>query len=394
MNIQNGIIQAVNAVRAVRQKDQEFSKGLMDGISNTLLYDKESKRPFPSSPVHNLMDISKAPLGSPESIQASMDLGGKVMMAGTTAVNRSLLDKTGQKVVQNSGFIDEMANRFDQGVTDVKLNQQVDLGLDNQARSMFKEVFNKDPKNEPLSNIMGKLKEAADGYRTEQTMRAGGQIVPKRANPVTVNPQPNPNPLAAEARKYKSADEFVKGQGESVYHETQPQIWKKINLEGFKQNKDNKVFFSASPKYGKGGGLFNAGKDASVQEVKLPRSTNVLNITARNIDELGSEFEAIKKINNLKSDNQTVKWLGDNGWYDMSRKQKSDFVSKTLEDSGYSGISFVDGLNPTGKTIVFYDKNIISQIKTKSQLTDIYNQAQKSQQVQNVVKAVESYRKK
>lgn len=183
------------------------------------------------------------------------------------------------------------------------------------------------------------------------------------------------NNLAEEAKKYKSAEEFVKAQGDTAYHVTKPANWESIKTDGFKVNKENKLFLSEEARYSESGGWFSAGEDATIESVVLSRNTKVLNIPTSDIEELGAEFEAIKKLNKLKSDKATVAWLREKGWYELNHEQRGKFVEQILKQNGYSGIRFTDGLNFGGKVLMLYGDDQAKLIKTTSQLTSIWNKA-------------------
>lgn len=116
---------------------------------------------------------------------AKRDAKSAPMMMGLTGgvspAKRALVDNTGRKVLDQSGFIENLVKRYESGATQVRPGQQVDLQLEDQAKQIFQDIFKKKA-NAPVGNVIGKLNEALQGYRTEQTMKAGGQMRPAMQN--------------------------------------------------------------------------------------------------------------------------------------------------------------------------------------------------------------------
>lgn len=99
------------------------------------------------------------------------------MVGGVSPAKRALVDNTGRKVLDQSGFIEDLVRRYESGASQVRPGAQVDMQLDGQARQIFQEIFKKKP-TAPVGNVIGQLNEALQGYRTEQAMKAGGQMRP------------------------------------------------------------------------------------------------------------------------------------------------------------------------------------------------------------------------
>lgn len=165
------------------------------------------------------------------------------------------------------------------------------------------------------------------------------------------------DPLVEEARKYKSADEFLKTQGEPVYHGTNVEFKKfdpkKINtIEGSGDYVGSGFYFTNS---------VDKAKKYSLQAVKKSGGKEVIKEAYLEIKNplIINSKDDISKLNNLFGGEESrIELLIDN----------PNAVKEKLQSLGYDGL--ID--NVYGQRAVF-DTN---QIKTKSQLEDIYNKAQ------------------
>lgn len=174
------------------------------------------------------------------------------------------------------------------------------------------------------------------------------------------------DPLIAEARKYKSADEFVKAQGEPVYH-------------GGKLSGNIDVSKSNRSLYGKG---FNV-TDTPSRATQYNENLNEFVMNPKNIVEMRSsmnesffnkfadKFESTKEYKDLISPD-TV------GYHDayevIKRVSGEDSAAKFFAQNGIDGwrIASPSGISDSTNQITIFNPKIL---KTKSQLTDIYNQA-------------------
>lgn len=148
-----------------------------------------------------------------------------------------------------------------------------------------------------------------------------------------------PEKLIQEARKYKSAEEFVKAQGTPVYHSSSEKFANgKPNFDAYFGDADWKKAFS---------------KEFGVNEyeVVLPKNKKILDLN-KNTPEANAFIE---------------KWGGsredfyDEDWVDKYK------VFPEVKKSGYDGAKF------QGEYIL--SKDLINETKTKSQLIDIWNKA-------------------
>ncbi len=157
-----------------------------------------------------------------------------------------------------------------------------------------------------------------------------------------------PDELAVEARKFKSVEEFVEAQGKTLYHGTSEKSALKISKEGFKFGKGvagaeqpitkrlvgDVIYFSENPKVAKS---FASGRLDFLVEPKLIK-IKTSNLKIAKLNDIPENLLGIERINFLK------------------RKR-------------------FDGLKTGADDIAIWN---IDKIKTKSQLTDIYNQATKA----------------
>jgi len=174
--------------------------------------------------------------------------------------------------------------------------------------------------------------------------------------------------LKQEARKYKSAEEFVKAQGEPAYHRSQNKFDKfdisKVSNASNRQNGGWGLYFSDAEPSNQAYGNY-------LYEVRVPKDTLL---------ESGSpvsESVVSKIVDAVKRDNRNPNELNEfshNGWLfykTLGRILGSDKkASLFLARNGVDGLKMNRGSN-FNDYILFDDKSI----KTKQQLTDLYNQA-------------------
>jgi hypothetical protein len=168
----------------------------------------------------------------------------------------------------------------------------------------------------------------------------------KLTNPVVARPVSDPlEALQTEARKYKSAEEFVKAQGKPVYHGTSLSRGEEIMSGGFKP-------YSKIPRDGGNGYNYNgqgtyfvdspdAAKDygQSIVETYIPKNLKIL------------------------EDANAPTWVKED--------TSAEALTARLRAEGYDGVKVpVPGSKEF--SVVIFDPE---KLKTKSQLTGIYNQA-------------------
>lgn len=164
----------------------------------------------------------------------------------------------------------------------------------------------------------------------ETPNKEGGFVV----NPLNKETIPE-NSLIAEAKKYKSAEDFVKAQGTPVYHGSP--YAKKIEVEGFKLGKNENLVNA----FGRGTYL----------------GTNKSSVSAyAGLPEKGGGV-----VNSYLPKNIKLKKVFDKDAYKLDTKK--------LIEQGYDGV-ILDTFK--GNHITIFDPSII---KTKSQLIDIWKKA-------------------
>lgn len=179
------------------------------------------------------------------------------------------------------------------------------------------------------------------------------QDVTKSANLPKVNTTQN---LINEAKKHESAVEFVEAQGTPVYHGTKSNIdIKNITAqpESRGQYLGNGIYFT---KFKEGADLYG-GKtiNAIVNEKDFLNISNLKGVDRTNkIGSFGTYKQYLKNSNLEDTEINFKKW----------QKNQQEVADKIL-DMGYKGVT-------DGQQHVIFDK---SALKTKSQLTDIWNKA-------------------
>lgn len=162
------------------------------------------------------------------------------------------------------------------------------------------------------------------------------------------------NNIIQEAKKYKSAEEFIKARGETLYHGT-PEKFDNFSLEQVGKSTDsgmfgNGIYFTDDLKeattYSKRGN-----KVGEVKEVILDLKKPYIIKTKADIPKIDVPNETIEQMR-------------------VADKEYSRLFTEKLQKEGYDGV--IDMMSPGSKQYVVFNP---SQIKTKSQLIDIWNKA-------------------
>jgi len=227
------------------------------------------------------------------------------------------------------------------------------------------------------------------------TPTASAKITPKTAIISKSKPQPKPtssslSTLEAEARKYKSAEEFVKAQESKLFIHGSPSEIKgnlelKSKASGVQQPESNAVDalyvtpntetgIMHSRMYTKQNGKIYAIKlkpDAKIFDYKNPEHRKI-------IDKTMTETQKRLVKDNLIDGQlswmatppaKTIKSLGFDGMKVIERKKGEAAYSESFGDTTYP---------EHAESLAIFNKNSFEQVdipKTKSQLTDIYNKA-------------------
>ena len=174
----------------------------------------------------------------------------------------------------------------------------------------------------------------APGLKIERVKRVGGEAeIPKELQP-----------LAAEARKYKSAEEFVKGQQKVFRGGSSNEITEK----GLSVSTNENVAKT-----------FALARKGTVGELYISPNAKIVDIY---------DIPTLSKDKAVFDYNKANPPLGDKGF--MSAESKYQIAAKWAKDNGYDAVKL-----PTEGEIRVVNPDIL---KTKSQLTDFYNQAVKA----------------
>lgn len=170
--------------------------------------------------------------------------------------------------------------------------------------------------------------------------------------------------LFSEARKYKTAEEFLKAQSKPLYHGTN------TKFEVFNKSKIG----SATDEGLFGRGFYFGNTEAFARVAPKGRLAKIVmevyapNANLFDINKIKNKSEMAELLNMSKD--ALIK--DSNGIIRPVRGQVRQFTSH-LQDLGYDGVIIKRGGDAV-ETVIFEP----SQIKTKSQLTDIWNEANKS----------------
>ena len=298
---------------------------------------------------------------------------GKVLLQGKIKSNNTLLGKAKpqQAVLEfqtKPQNIVEVAGSKVKGIKEPKVRMWLNVGKDGTIkydvrnlggdilnRNLFKAVS--DIPTQPGNNIVMSLPASV---KVSGVTPAPFKELPQITKGLTTikGLSPELQPLAREALKYESVDEFIKAQ-ENYYHATRKNI-KELDL-----SKDGVLYLSKDKTFGSR----YLGKDANVLNVSVaPKKTKVLN---------DKDVEKIMKDSYFYDNrgNKTIKDIVDD--FNMSDIDKRDYVFNQLKNDGYDSVIIKndwDGSMGYMESFVALDKSII---KTKSELKDIWKKAHK-----------------
>lgn len=196
------------------------------------------------------------------------------------------------------------------------------------------------------------------------------------------NPLAKSDDLATEARKYKSADEFVKAQGTPTFSGGSEitKVWSNEKIGGFgtiyrgRNELGGGIYISDSPEYAKTFGS------------KLTESSLKPNLKLFDVRE-SSKAIGSSKLDKIKESFDSYDWYLKNGGDDLLPTDYPDEIlnkiqnvyggnsTDILKKAGFDGIIAEESrIGGQGGTVwnIFDAKNL----KTRSQLTDIWNKAQ------------------
>ena len=185
---------------------------------------------------------------------------------------------------------------------------------------------------------------------------------------VSKKEQKDKDPLIQEAKKFESADEYIKAQGTPLYHGTSLANAENINKKGFSLTEQG---YSGKPR-----GASNKGESLSFSK---KRSVAELHAIGSSKDKRGGTVLEVFIDKNAKIFSTE----------DIPKEWQGEFLTRTELDTyarthGFDGIDLAkledDGIIRGGKIGVReYEVDIwnVDKIKTRSQLIDIWKEAQK-----------------
>lgn len=168
--------------------------------------------------------------------------------------------------------------------------------------------------------------------------------------------------MMQDARKYKSADEFVKAQGNPMFHATNNKF-ENFDPEKIGSQTDEGMwgrgFYFANKSDGLGD-VIRGGNAKHIMEVYSDRGANILDI---------SQFKSKKELADYLGMSET-NFVYDNGSFPRASISQTRQFTSAVKEKGYDGV-YVPHNNKYQETVIFNP----DKLKTKQQLTDIYNQA-------------------
>ena len=260
--------------------------------------------------------------------------------------------------------------------------------IDNLTKKEMVEVIDyvrlKKPYNQKIEDNMGFLAEKY-GITDKTPSGLANKLQDLVEKTKTVNVSKS-DPLVSEAKKYKSAEEFVKAQPK-LYHAGTADI-KEVNLN--KSSYSKTFYLSENPEYAKSFG----GKSSQLNEIVVNPEAKLADMRKPS-EELVSQIDQMTrgrttgKTQNITRPDGTMLGLPEVvdrpnfGSFSQEkviqgiREGKAHFaelpaIKKVLQKLGYDGQ--ITSEVPYAKNIGVWNKEVI---KTKSQLTDIWNKANK-----------------
>lgn len=228
----------------------------------------------------------------------------------------------------------------------------------------------------------------------ESVKKTDAQVKETVSEPKTEVKPTKEDPLIQEARKYKSAEEFVKAQEGGRFHGTSREIEKlsdgdsmyspqNIYGQGF-YTTDNLSVAEGYMKKGKGGepGVYKVSdkNNTSLYDIEKPMPADLLeDVNKFDI----ADYVPWKEGQSLREVYDDIRELSASGEFSADVAQEYfDSLRTMLESRGFRGIEHIGGGLTAGKShvvkIYWYPEKDLSVTKsvTKSQLTDIWNRAQ------------------
>jgi len=232
----------------------------------------------------------------------------------------------------------------------------------NRVKEIAKKVIKEEPGSERAKRAEEILSGSLDKILNEEKITSKEEIKPEENIPKSLEP------LVQEARKYKTAEEFVKAKATLKHRSITPDI------QGFKPNEKG-IFFTKDAYGERAFGKGDVHITNAYVDLKNPFIANKENVVKLYEDNYGL----------LKSDAERLAddfEMGDS----TAREQVRSFIKG--KHDGMIIPDDWDGGFGTIESVVAFDP---SQIKTKSQLTDIWNKANKIKEIpDSVIQSIKS----
>ncbi len=276
-----------------------------------------------------------------------------------------------------------------------------------QASEMLKELKNIIPGND-LPDLSKKITETLpEKEKPREVIGRRGMLdepiyAPEAIKPTTKNFQKGEEALIEEAKKYKSAEEFVKAQGKTFYHGTKAPIKDLTEADPSQFGKVSAIYgeglyLTDSPEVAKSYAQNKgAGEGGKVHEAIV----NVKDEELLNLDQ-DLPQDAVHMFNEIKQQYSDEPFTSAKGYliYEELREDMADNdvygseaveifqnINSQLWEMGYKGLKHTGGMktkNPIKHNVIilFQDPYALKMegLKTKAQLTDIWNKAKGKQ---------------
>src|SRR3990167_7132899 len=293
-------------------------------------------------------------------------------LGGSITLMLSALDVTGGGFTKGVAGLVRALKRADNLADAAKALRSVGFAED--VIEIYGESFVKARKTKEVKTLLDaamdiQSKTTKRGYRPVSSLaKEAAQVAPQVAPDITRGVSPDIQPLAQEAQKYKSVEEFVK---QFEYHGGAK------TLEGGK----------LSLKFDKAGGIFTTPNETTAKTWQSLRSGELYQVYLgdKKLIDL-TEPKTVEKIKGLIGTKYIidgeVSTFTKNDYEFLFPDGKADWATFSnyipmFEKMGYKGARIAEGFNIN--TSLWEDIKPLEKVMTKSQLTDFYNQVTKGE---------------
>jgi hypothetical protein len=286
--------------------------------------------------------------------------------------------------------ISEILNINPEGVTEVTPEMVLSLTKKSYWQDIKDSFKSESP--EVVAERMAQEKKIAvkEIVSPKVTAKPPETVAPAGEGKITPAVAPELSALHAEARKYKTAEEFVKSQGKE-FHGTGKPIEKLSDTSYSTLNYYGQGFYTtdnigiAEGYTKKGGKISTLYKVTGGEGIKLYDAEKSISPEIKKV--LSETFEEYKDIldtskNLRESFDKLREDMTADGFSADVIQERFDAIRYNLENMGYGGISHTGGLKtgkPKHQVKIYWKPSLlkIDPIQTKSQLTAIWNEANK-----------------